>query len=143
MHTTSVRHVLRGEFSGRDTFSYPLIPDEFVTPSDNAFMLATICQDNDLLAINNLKTDSKHFVSGKTYKKKNVWISELDVVVTSRQLVRDIADFQVHQTALLPSDHAFVSLEMRLPAVNLTTLCERAGMLGGHGSLMGEGSEVL
>ena len=135
----SVRDMLRGEFSRHDTLSYPLIPDEFVTPSDNAFMLSTICQDNDLLVINNLKTDNKHFVSGKTYKKKDVWVSELDVVVASHQLVCDIADFQVHQTAFLPSDHAPVSLEMRLPAVNLAALCERAGMLGGHSSLMGEG----
>lgn len=101
--------------------------------------MSTICKDNDLLVINNLKTESKHFVSGKTYKKKDVWLSELDVVVASRQLVYDIVDFQVHQTAHLPSDDAPVSLEMRLPGVNLFVQCQRASMLGGRGSPLGGG----
>ena len=59
------------------------------------------------------------------------------MVVASRQLVCDIVDFHVHQTAHLPSDHAPVTLEMLLPRVNLPVLDMRVSMLGGHDSLMG------
>lgn len=52
--------------------------------------------------------------------------------MASRQCVRDIADFQIHQTAHLPSDHAPVTLENGLPCVNLSLLEKRAGMLTDH-----------
>ncbi len=128
----SVRDILRDDLRVHDTFTYPLIPDEVTNPNDNAFVVSTMCKDNDLLVINNLKYDSKHFVGGKTYKKKDVWVSELDVVVASRQLVCDIVGFHVHQTAHLPSDHAPITLEMRMPRVNLSMLDKRANMLDGH-----------
>lgn len=89
-----------------------------------------------LLLITNLKYGTKHSVSGRTCKKKYVWVSELDVDVASRQLVCDIVDFQVHQTAHLPSGHAPVTLKMRLSRVNLSVLDKRARKLAGHNSPM-------
>ena len=137
---TSVRCVLDDEPQVNHTlFTYPLIPDEVANPNDNAYILTTMCKDNDLLVINNLKYDTKHFVGGKTYKKKDVWVSELDVAVASRQLVYDIIDFQVYQTAHLPSDHAPVALELRLPTVDLSMLDKRASMLGCYATLTGGG----
>ena len=133
----SVRNVLRNDPSVSDAFTYPIIPDNVVNPNDNALVLSTLCKDNDLLVINNLKSESKHFVGGKTYKKKDEWVSELDVVVASRQLISEIVNFEVHQTARLPSDHAPVTLEMRLPRVKLSVLDKRASMLGGHYSMGG------
>lgn len=127
----SVRDILNSD----DVFTYPSVPDNVTNPNNNAYILATICKDNELLVINNLKTDTKHFVSEKTYRKKDVWVSELDVVVASRQLVHDIDAFQVHQTTDLPSDHAPVTLEVRLPSVNIAALDTRVSMLGSYGSL--------
>ncbi len=129
----SVRDILSNDTCG--VFTYPSVPDNVTNPNDNALILATMCKDNDLLLINNLKTDTKHFVSEKTYRKRDVWVSELDVVA-SRQLVHDIDVFRVHQTTDLPSDHAPVSLEVKLPKVNIAMLNKRANMLGSYRSLM-------
>ena len=61
------------------------------------------------------------------------------MVVASRQLIYDIVEFQVQQTGYLPSNHALGSLEMRLPGVNLSVLCQKASLLGGRVSLLREG----
>lgn len=79
------------------------------------------------------------------YKKKDVCVSELDVVGTSQQLACDIVVFLVHQTANIHSDHVIVTLEMRLLSVNLFVLNQLASILDDHSSLMGgkDGTEVV
>ena len=125
------------EISNSEEFSYPTIPDDVNTPNDNAYVLTTLCKDNDLLVINNLRTYNKHFVSNKTYKQGSRWVSELDVCVGSLELINFIDRFQVHQTENLPSDHAPVSIQMSKGSIDLDFVSNRASLLGGHASLIG------
>ncbi len=49
-------------------FSYPVIPGDVSEANDNAEILSSLCKDNNLLIVNNLKTPQRHFVSDKTHK---------------------------------------------------------------------------
>ena len=93
-------------------YSYPTIPDDVRNPNDNAYILSTLCMNSNLLVINNLKTSTKHLFRGKTYRKKDSWISEVDVFLGSCDALRNISSFNVHQTIHLPSDHAPISFRI-------------------------------
>ena len=117
--------------------SYPIIPDDITSPNDSAYILSSICVDNDLIVLNNVKTAMAHFPSQKTFKRRNQWVSELDTVVTSYEMLNYFDQFTVHQTDWLPSNHAPISINLKCPKVNLDLLLTRAENLGGHGSLFG------
>ena len=60
----------RSNNPGIQSCSYPVIPDNITTPNDSAFILSSICIDNDLIVLNNVKTSSCHFQSQKTFTQK-------------------------------------------------------------------------
>ena len=120
------------------SFSYPVIPDNITSPNDNAFILSSICIDNDLVVVNNVKTPYCHFQSQKTFKRNMLWVSEIDTIISSFGMLGCFDQFIVHQTDWLPSNHAPVSINLKLPKVNLDLLLTRAENLGGHGCLMGQ-----
>lgn len=100
----SVRAMLCSEYPVPATIAYQSIPDEVTSPNDNSYKFSTMCKDNDLLVINNLKHYTKHFVGGKTYKKKDVWMSELDVVVASDNLCITLKNFRcIRQLIFFPT----------------------------------------
>lgn len=72
----------------------------------------------------------------KRIKKEDVWTSKVDVVVASWQLMYDIVNSNEYQAAFLLTDHAPVTLETRLPRVNLSVLEVHASKLGNHSSIM-------
>ena len=78
----------------------------------------------------------------KTFKRRSQWISELDTAIVSYDILRNIYNFNVHQTDWLPSDHAPISFEINVPKVSLNCLLSRACNLGGHGSLMRQAAHV-
>ena len=96
---SSVRNLpIKSEIPDSHLYTYPAIPDDVPVANDNAYVLGTICSDNDLLVVNNLSTPSNFFRGGKTFKKKNLWISELDICLVSFSLLVDIDNFKIHQT---------------------------------------------
>ncbi len=50
----------------RDPYSYPHINDNVNVTNDNAAVLSSVCADNKLLVLYNVKTCKKHFVSDET-----------------------------------------------------------------------------
>lgn len=118
-------------------YSYPHINDDVNVANDNAEVLSSICMNNKLLVLNNLKTCKNNFVSDKTYRKRDVWISELDVCIVSPQLLDSINDFSVMQRIDLPSDHAPITATVNVTGVDLDNLSVRASTLGGHAVLLG------
>ena len=75
--------------------SYPVINDSINACNTNAEILSTICKDNKLIVINNLKTPDYHFISNLTYKKRDTWISELDTCIVSLEFLDKVCDFHV------------------------------------------------
>ncbi len=116
-----------------ETLSYPIIADDVNV--SNANLLSSLCADNNLVVINNLKTPCKHFVGEKTFRKGQEWVSELDTCVSSLDLLNFIDDFRVLQQSGLPSDHAPVSVTITSPRVNLDQILEGALALGDHSAL--------
>ena len=146
--TTSNRYIIFGDMNARlgrcvrditncDNFTYPDLPDDVTTPSDNVYLLSSICKDHDLVVINNLKTGNKHFVGDRTYRQGANWVSELDVFVGSKDLIGSLDWLKVYQMGDLPSDHAPVSIQISINKISLDDLVKRASNLGGHASLMG------
>lgn len=94
------------ELPGMD-ISYPVIDDDDVGHmNDNAEFLSAICMDSKLVVLNSFKTPQRHFISGKTFRKRDTWVSELDTCIVSPSLVNHILDFAVIKRLDLPSDHA-------------------------------------
>ena len=120
---------------------YPYIPDDVSGPNDNAYLLSTVCIDHSLLVLNNVKTPTKYFPSQKTFKRRDHWISELDTNIVSYGLLDFLSNFTVHHTNWLPSDHAPISVDLKLNRFNLDSVLVRASNLGGHGSLLGQSNQ--
>ena len=74
--------------------------------SDNAELLSTICIDNILFVINNLKYQDKQFSRGKTFLRRDRWVSEVDTCIVSAEILGLIENFVVLERSDLPSDHA-------------------------------------
>lgn len=109
--------------------------------NDNAEFLSTICLENKLIVLNNLKTVNRHFLSSKAYRKRDVWISELDTCIVTPELVKCVADFAVIKEADMPSDHAPISVTLGSPRVCLDNVLTRASMLGDHAVLHGNAAK--
>ena len=118
-----------------DDYSYPHIPDHVDRLNDNAYVLATLCIDHKFVVVNNLRVRGKEFPSSVTYKQGDVWISELDICMTSSNMIDHIDEFSVHQTDFLPSDHAPISLQFSVSDININDLYNRACQLGEHAIL--------
>ena len=69
------------EIPNRDFLSYPTLPDDVLVLRENASILLNICRDTKIVALNNIKTHTKNFVTNKNYRKNNEWISEVDTCV--------------------------------------------------------------
>ena len=115
--------------------SYPSLPDDVVSPNDNACVFHTICVESGLLVINNLRTAFQHFASMKTFRRGGNWISEIDTCIASPNLVKYMNNFLVHQTDYLPSNHAPLSVSVRLPNLKRDWILSRAFLLGDHAVL--------
>ena len=92
--------------------------------------------------MNNLKTPDQYFEGNKTFKKRDDWISELDLCVTSHHLIKSLCGFSVIQRGDLPSDHAPVAVTITVKGMDLDSTLARASSLGGHAALCGPASKV-
>ena len=115
--------------------SYPHLPDPVRPPKSNGKALLEFCKNTNTTIINNLKTTNSHFRGSLTFKKRNRWISELDLAITSTSLIDCIVDLVLNTSDRMPSDHAALSLSVHLPKdqkIHLKQLITRASYLGEH-----------
>ena len=87
-----------------------------------------IAEQNELVLLNGLKMGMSLFDDSLTYRKRHEWISQLDLMFCSDDLLKHATEFKVIQGNFsLPSDHAIVSCEFRAPScINPYTLLQRA-----------------
>lgn len=109
--------------------SSPVIDDDVANMNENAEFLSVICMDSKLVVLNSLKTPQKHFVSGKTFWKRNSWVSELDTCIVSPSLVNHVLDFAVTKRLDLRSDHAPISISLNDPRIHMDNVLARAALL--------------
>ena len=148
LHATEKTKVMFGDINSRlgqhvsqlvyndPRFSY--------SPGDNVPALLphgkksiAICKDCDMLVLNNLKSGDTVYPGGLSFRKKNRWISELDICMISRNDTHLIKSFNVDQRLDFPSDHAPISfsLDCVVPPPSVDDLCSRADDLGVHVAL--------
>ena len=92
--------VLLGDFNAKlldyntiitdDNYSYPTQSTR--DRNNSGDILETICKENKLLIINNLKAGNKTFYGGFTFRKKKEWISELDFCIASLSVIPSISN---------------------------------------------------
>ena len=129
----SAREILFGSgIPDAHKYEYPTFPDNVNAPNGNAYVISTLCIDNKMLAVNNLKTESTYYQSDMTFRKNGSWVSELDVCLASHAVIKDINSFCVHKEECLPSDHAPISIKVNIAGMSLDCLYHRACQLGGH-----------
>ena len=121
--------------SDKDSVSYPVIADDINVPNDNAVLLSAVCNRNSMVVVNNLKYRRKHFLGKRTFRKQGKWISEVDMCMASRSMIKYIDDFSVVQRVDLPSDHAPITLTVANTGVDPNNLLVRSSQLGDHAVL--------
>ena len=108
---------------------------EDLTVNSNGKCMLQLCEDCNLVIINNLKYRERHFKSNLSFWKKKNWISEPDVFIASDSCVQHISSFNICQRyngKLLYSDHALVELILKLDDIDVPVdlLKMRANNLG-------------
>ena len=83
--------------------------------NDNGKRLLAVCRDSKLIVVNNLVAGSNCFLGGLTFRKRNRWISQLDLCVTSEELIPCVSHFNIDQDSTFPSNHAPVSVGFTFP----------------------------
>ena len=116
------------------SWSYSQLPDPVPHPKSNGRTIIRMCQDLNAVVVNNLHTENKTFPGALTFRKRNRWISELDLCVASIQLIPALENLTFDSSERLPSDHAPMSVALNPEQLgkNWDTLKSRAASLGQH-----------
>ena len=118
-----------------DNLAYPVIPDKINSANENANIMSTVCIEQSMVVLNNLKFNERYFESKLTYRKKSEWVSEVDVCIASRKMLCNVESFSVNNDLSLPSDHAPIAAVISPPVVDRRSLDMRARSLGDHATL--------
>ena len=89
-------------------------------------IILSLAKDNNMDFINDISTYSKE---NFTFRRKNEWISQIDFLLTSKSLKKNIKCFKINQNLSLPSDHSPIQWNFEYTDLDNTLL--RASELGG------------
>ena len=108
---------------------------EDIIVNENGKNLMDVCRETNTAVVNNLLYDGKHFKTKLSFRRKDNWISEPDLLVTSRsgiELISLVETVQYHNGRHLCSDHALLAFEIDVKKVKVSTelLKYRANNLG-------------
>ena len=111
-------------------YQYDGISD--VTVNNHGRSIVNICNNNNMVIVNNLKCYNKHYKGNLTFKRRDIRLSEIDLCLAKGHCLSMIKDFKVHQN-VGGSDHAPISITLTLNAANVVSskeLIQRAAALG-------------
>ena len=77
-------------------------------------ILTTICQSNDLIILNGLQNELNFFDGGPTFRKKENWISLIDLCIVSSSLIQNIDMLHINRNLNLTSDHAIINIGIKI-----------------------------
>ena len=103
--------------------------------NSNGKSILQICKDEKLVVVNNLEYNEKHHKSSLSFRKKQRWISEPDLLIISKKGLRFIESFkmvQYFEGRHLYSDHGLIDFQIDITKCRLSTklLKRRAENLG-------------
>ena len=104
--------------SNHQSFMYNVPVDSIL--NENGKKLLNVCRDNELFITNNLKTSTRAHSGALTFRIRNKWTSQLDLCITSKELIPCISNFVVNQDISFPSNHAPISVSLNFPKEKLS-----------------------
>ena len=119
-----------------DNISY--IPvDKLQTPSEHGKKLLPIAKDGGLFFVNNMVFQGRYYEGSLTFRRRQTWISEVDVVLVSKNILPQIIDFKIDQSLSFPSDHAPISVSISVEGLAQFSdrILKSAELLGDHAVL--------
>ena len=98
---------------------------------DNAHgrVVLNMCSNTNVYPVNHLNLGAKCFIGSKTFRKRDNWISQLDWLFVSSQLLHMVCEFVVDQQAPFSSDHAALKATFTRPFQSVERIIERAALL--------------
>lgn len=133
---------LRSSFLPTDdvTLSYARHMDAVPTPNANAQLLCGVLSEHTVL-LNGLLSPHMTLPCDLTFRQKSRgWISELDHVYVSRELIPAVQGLAIDQDVLFPSNHAPVRVTLELGEID--NRLARAEKLSLRANLLGDNTTV-
>jgi len=118
--------------------------DDARVANQNGQHIIQLCKDSHALIVNNLQYGKQMFQGGLTFRRKNQWISEVDLCVLSHELIHSLSKFEINQDLSLPSDHAPIGIAidvLSLSHMKLDNILLRSSSLGDHAVLHSKNNE--
>ena len=121
-----------GNLNRLDAFERGIVYASNVDATENAHgrNMLRLCNNLDMYPVNHLTFWGKSFVGRKTFRKRERWISQLDWLFCSSQLLHLIHKFDVVQNVPFKSDHAALTVTIECPPPPTECILERAKLLG-------------
>ena len=109
-----------------------IVYDNNADTSENAHgrNMINMCKNLDLYPVNHLNFKGRRFKGAKTYRKGETWISQLDWLFCSSQLLQLIQHFAIAHNAPFMSDHAALIATLECPTLPVDYISERTKLLG-------------
>ena len=132
------RVIMIGDFNSRmsslkclNDGSLDISYSQNVDRCDNAHgrVLLNMCANMGVYPVNHLNLGTKCFTGSKTFRKRDNWISQLDWLFVSSQLLHTVCEFAVDQQAPFRSDHAALQVTFTRPFQTVDQITERAALL--------------
>ena len=92
--------------------------------------MITLCLNWHLRPVNHLQLNSFNYEGKLTYKQGERWISQLDWVLISENIVKDIAEFSINQQCPFNTNHAALCFSLRIRSISYEYIYDRASCLG-------------
>ena len=114
-------HCVMGDMNARVADPTSLLPPdglyhyfEDLAVNANGHKLTALCKTCDLLVANHLVTGNTELGGGLSFRKRQNWISEIDLCVASATMLNRISQLALYKNTNLPSDHAPLAITVRL-----------------------------
>lgn len=100
------------------------------TTNQNGQKLVQLCTDLNLTPVNHASLMGIDFNGKLTYKKGNDWISQIDWCFVSKNIIKNICNFQILENIPAHSDHAAIVVDIFTSGTSLNQILECASFLG-------------
>ena len=112
---------------------YHYLGIEDLTVNANGHKFMALCKTCDLLVANHLVTGNTELRGGLSFRKRQNWISEIDLCVASATMLNRISQLALYKDTNLPSDHAPLAITVRFEEdCEKHTLVQRSMTLGDY-----------
>ena len=106
-----------------------------ITVNSHGRTLLNMCHNNDMIIVNNLTHNGVHYNGNLSFKRRDTWLSEIDLCLSSFGCLNMVKNLHVHQD-VRGSDHAPLSITLSIDTVSALSAKEllqrSAGLCQSH-----------